>query len=117
MIRELQKYTYCYRDTRKDYINMDNEIFISSNDIDIIDPDANNEDELSDSYVGKVVLDCSVCHSKIYKDPSEIVIDEVEELAKARGRAGAVRAEAGSGFYPKTDADARCADLSHCHDG
>lgn len=49
--------------------------------IDIIDPDANNEDELSDSYVGKVVLDCSVCHSKIYKDPSEIVIDEVEELA------------------------------------
>lgn len=49
--------------------------------IDIIDPDANSEDELSDSYVGKVVLDCSVCHSKIYKDPSEIVIDEVEELA------------------------------------
>lgn len=49
--------------------------------IDIIDPDANNEDELSDSYVGKVVLDCSVCHSKIYKDPSEVVIDEVEELA------------------------------------
>ena len=27
--------------------------------IDIIDPDANSEDELSDSYVGKVVLDCS----------------------------------------------------------
>ena len=25
---------------------------------------------------------------------------------KARGRAGAVRAEAGSGFYPKTDAGA-----------
>lgn len=49
--------------------------------IDIIDPDANDEDELSDSYVGKVVLDCSVCHSKIYKDPSDIVIDEVEELA------------------------------------
>ena len=49
--------------------------------IDIIDPDANSEDELSDSYVGKVVLDCSVCHSKIYKDPSEVVIDEVEELA------------------------------------
>lgn len=49
--------------------------------IDIIDPDANSEDELSDSYVGKVVLDCSVCHSKIYKDPSEIVIDEGEELA------------------------------------
>lgn len=49
--------------------------------IDIIDPDANSEDELSDSYVGKVVLDCSVCHSKVYKDPSEVVIDEVEELA------------------------------------
>lgn len=49
--------------------------------IDIIDPDANSEDELSDSYVGKVVLDCSVCHSKVYKDPSEVVIDEVDELA------------------------------------
>lgn len=49
--------------------------------IDIIDPDASSEDELSDSYVGKVVLDCSVCHSKIYKDPSEVVIDEVEGLA------------------------------------
>lgn len=49
--------------------------------IDIIDPDANSEDELADSYVGKVVLDCSVCHSKVYKDPSEVVIDEVEELA------------------------------------
>lgn len=49
--------------------------------IDIIDPDANNEEELADSYVGKVVLDCTVCHSKIYKSPEDVVIDEVEELA------------------------------------
>ena len=32
----------------------------------IIDPDAKNEDELEDSYIGKIILDCDVCHSLIY---------------------------------------------------
>lgn len=49
--------------------------------IDVIDPEAYSEDELSDSYVGKVILDCEVCHSKIYKNPDEIVIDEESQLA------------------------------------
>ena len=42
----------------------------------IIDPLAETEEELQDSYIGKVIIDCTICQSKIYKDPSEIVISE-----------------------------------------
>ena len=49
--------------------------------IDIIDPNAQSIDDLEDSYIGKVILDCNVCHSKIYKDPSEVVIDDESSLA------------------------------------
>lgn len=49
--------------------------------IDIIDPNAQSIDDLEDSYIGKVILDCDVCHSKIYKDPSEVVIDDESSLA------------------------------------
>lgn len=49
--------------------------------VDIIDDAAENEEELEDSYIGKVVLDCCVCHSKIYKDATEVVVDEEEDLA------------------------------------
>lgn len=49
--------------------------------ISVIDPNADTEEELQDSYVGKVILDCCVCHSKIYKDKSEVTLDEDEVLA------------------------------------
>lgn len=49
-------------------------------DIDIIDPDVTEEDELQDDYVGKVILDCDVCHSKIYKDPTQIVFSDDSEV-------------------------------------
>lgn len=49
--------------------------------IDIIDPNAQSIDDLEDSYIGKVILDCDVCHSKIYKDPSEVIIDDESSLA------------------------------------
>ena len=48
--------------------------------IKIIDTHAETEDDLEDSYVGKVILDCCVCHSKLYKDKEEIEIDEEENL-------------------------------------
>ena len=41
----------------------------------VIDPEAKNEEELKSSYVGKVIIDCNQCHSKIYKDKEDIVID------------------------------------------
>ena len=50
-------------------------------DISIIDPEAETETDLQDNYIGKVILDCCVCHSKLYKDKSEIEVDETGELA------------------------------------
>lgn len=44
--------------------------------IDVVDMDATTEDELQDSYVGKVILDCCVCHSKQYKDVEDVVIED-----------------------------------------
>lgn len=49
--------------------------------ITIFDMDAEDENDLEDSYIGKVILDCCVCHSKIYKDKSEVSIDEEQGLA------------------------------------
>lgn len=50
-------------------------------DVQIIDPEAETEDDLQDNYIGKVILDCCVCHSKLYKDKSEVNVDEAGELA------------------------------------
>lgn len=47
----------------------------------IIDPLAETEEELQDSYIGKAILDCTICQSKIYKDASEVVLNEDETLA------------------------------------
>lgn len=49
----------------------------------IIDPEAKDEDELEDSYIGKVILDCDVCHSLIYKDKEDVHIDEETQEANA----------------------------------
>lgn len=49
--------------------------------IDVYDPEAETEEELEDSYVGKVILDCSVCHTDIYKDKEDVIIDEETKLA------------------------------------
>lgn len=48
---------------------------------DIIDPLATTEEELQDSYIGDVILDCVICQSKIYKKPEEVVISEDGDLA------------------------------------
>lgn len=49
--------------------------------ITVIDPDAEHEDDVQDSYIGKVILDCEVCHSKLYKDPADVNVDEELGLA------------------------------------
>lgn len=48
---------------------------------DIIDPEADSEEELEDSYIGKVILECPVCHSKIYKNAEDVHYDEETDLA------------------------------------
>ena len=47
----------------------------------VIDPLATTEEELQDSYIGKVILDCTICQSKIYMDASEVTLNEDESLA------------------------------------
>lgn len=49
--------------------------------ITVYDADAEDTEDLEDSYVGKVILDCNVCHSKIYKDKSDVVVDEETQNA------------------------------------
>lgn len=49
--------------------------------ITIIDPEAETFEDVKDSYIGKVILNCGVCQSKFYKDKEDIVIDEETQLA------------------------------------
>lgn len=44
--------------------------------VDIIDLEAEAEEDLKQSYVGKVILDCNVCHSNIFINKDEVVVDE-----------------------------------------
>ena len=57
--------------------------FVSNDEVvePIIDPLAQTEEELKDSYLGKAILDCVICQSKIYKDPEDVVISEEGDLA------------------------------------
>ena len=48
---------------------------------DIIDVDAKTEEDLEDTYDGKVILECECCHSRIYKDIKDVIIDKETELA------------------------------------
>jgi len=47
----------------------------------VFDTAAENEDELQDNYIGKVIIECECCHSKFYKEPDDVIIDEETELA------------------------------------
>ena len=62
----------------KDFVSDD---LVSNEMEDIIDPAAETEEDLEDSYIGKAILECEVCASKIYKDPSEVIINEEDTLA------------------------------------
>lgn len=60
-----------------DFKDNDDELNI----LNITDPDTMEEDELKDSYVGSVILECEVCHSPIFKNVEDVVIDEDSDLA------------------------------------
>ena len=60
-----------------DFKNNDEELNI----LNITDPDAVEEDELKDSYIGSVILECEVCHSPIFKTVEDVVVDEDSDLA------------------------------------
>ena len=44
--------------------------------IDIIDPETTDQDELKQSYIGKVICDCNVCHSNVFYNKEDITFDE-----------------------------------------
>lgn len=44
-------------------------------DIDVIDLEADTEEDLKQSYIGKVICDCNVCHSHIFYNKEDIVVD------------------------------------------
>ena len=56
----------------KDFRNSDN----SDDTIEVIDPEAENKEEIKDSYVGKIICQCNVCKSLVYFDKDNIQIDE-----------------------------------------
>lgn len=47
----------------------------------VIDVTAESEEELADNYVGKVIIECECCHSRLYKDEEEVIIDEESGMA------------------------------------
>ena len=47
----------------------------------VIDVTADSEEDLSNNYIGKVILECACCHTRIYKEESEVIIDDETELA------------------------------------
>lgn len=42
----------------------------------VVDPNAESVDELESSYVGKVILNCNICHSHIFTDKADIQIED-----------------------------------------
>ena len=45
----------------------------------IVDEEAGKEEDLKDSYVGKIVIECNVCKNKFYKEEEDIVKSEEDE--------------------------------------
>ena len=41
----------------------------------VIDDEATSEEEIKDSYIGKVIVNCNVCHSHVFKNKDDIEID------------------------------------------
>ena len=61
----------------KDFMKSD----IDDADLVVYDETANNEDEIKDSYNGKVILRCNVCKSHFFKEPKSVIIDAEAGLA------------------------------------
>lgn len=60
-----------------DFIDTEDDVEVEQ---EVIDLDANEPEELKDSYVGDVILSCPVCHANMFKEIGDVVIDEETEL-------------------------------------
>ena len=54
--------------------------YVNDGDVDpsvrVIDLDAKTEEDLKDSYVGKIIINCNICHSHVFEDKQNIEINE-----------------------------------------
>ena len=64
-------------DELKSYVADDVEVPVEE----IIDIDATDKEELQNSYIGKVIIECPCCRSKFYKDKDTIIVDQEVNLA------------------------------------
>ena len=60
-----------------DFIEDEDDVAVEQ---EVIDLDAEEPEELKDSYVGDVILGCPVCHTNLFKAVDDVVIDEETEL-------------------------------------
>lgn len=56
----------------KDFLHADRK---EPTEVDVIDPEADSEQDLKPSYDGEVILSCCACHGLISKSPKDVVID------------------------------------------
>ena len=56
----------------------------------IVDPNAEDEEDLQTDYVGKVIIRCNCCHSLVYKDKEDVHPSEDESLVKTKNQRGIV---------------------------
>ena len=54
---------------------------VEPDEITVYDMEAEVPEDIEGSYEGKVILDCNVCRSKLYKDKADIKIDKETNLA------------------------------------
>lgn len=60
----------------KDAVKMLDGDEFSIKSFDVVDGEANDEEDLQDSYEGKIILECTICHSMSYHDKEDVIIDE-----------------------------------------
>ena len=65
----------------QDFENDQPEDVIEIMSMDFDDLEDTEVEEEEESHIGDVILDCPVCHSKLYKNSDEVIIDEDEQLA------------------------------------
>lgn len=44
--------------------------------VSVIDPEMTDDEQPTQDYTGKVILDCDVCHSLMYANPEDVEVDE-----------------------------------------
>lgn len=46
------------------------------NSVEVIDPEAEDEEDVEGSYVGKVILRCNICQTLLYKSPEDVELND-----------------------------------------